>query len=472
MPRYVEGGDWTAIRKAIAARPKDLLLDGGRNPPGENVARSSFAKGRRFKGRHFATVADKVPVRYGETYVFAATIRGKGGLDGIYSLYDRAGNEVFPRRQGLNCFKNSKAEGEWRTVTDTVGVSQEDAAAMRLVLEAMGKQVTLFCDGKVPDQLFFVPGHDLFRIPEGNEGPFDLMLAVDVSDERRMGACMALKNVSKRTAGASENSASENSADTTGIRDGVPYIEDATDGILIGRENTSGWERIENEVSKAAAPAQIYIEMNGGTVVPKAALEDISGRDVTCFFVMNDEIIWAVNGLSFTAEPEDTDLRVRTGTKNIPSKLVNEIADVYPHTNLTIEHDGPFGFTAIMSINLGSDNKGLFANLYYYNEEQNSLEFVDSKEIDGNGRASFEFEHASDYTVITRGDALTEKTAAAIAPGGTGTYTTPPEGAKPVSSPKNPGRIWLIVVSFISFALCGFILFMPDDLRKRKKRFA
>ncbi len=134
LPRYVEGGDWTAIRKAIAARPKDLLLDGGSNPPGENVARSSFAKGRRFKGRHFATVADKVPVRYGETYVFAATIRGKGGLDGIYSLYDRAGNEVFPRRQGLNCFKNSKAEGEWRTVTDTVGVSQEDAAAMRLVL--------------------------------------------------------------------------------------------------------------------------------------------------------------------------------------------------------------------------------------------------------------------------------------------------------------------------------------------------
>ena len=79
---------------------------------------------------------------------------------------------------------------------DTIG----SAAAMRLVLEAMGKQVTLFCDGKVPDQLFFVPGHDLFRIPEGNEGPFDLMLAVDVSDEKRLGACAALKHVSKRTA--------------------------------------------------------------------------------------------------------------------------------------------------------------------------------------------------------------------------------------------------------------------------------
>ena len=79
---------------------------------------------------------------------------------------------------------------------DTIG----SAAAMRLVLEALGKQVTLFCDGKVPDQLSFVPGHDLFRVPDGSEGPFDLMLAVDVSDERRLGACRALEKVSKRTA--------------------------------------------------------------------------------------------------------------------------------------------------------------------------------------------------------------------------------------------------------------------------------
>ena len=35
---------------------------------------------------------------------------------------------------------------------DTLG----SAAAMRLILEAMGKDVTLFCDGKIPDQLSFL----------------------------------------------------------------------------------------------------------------------------------------------------------------------------------------------------------------------------------------------------------------------------------------------------------------------------
>ncbi len=79
---------------------------------------------------------------------------------------------------------------------DTLG----SAAAMYLALKAMGKQVLLFCDGKVPDQLSFLPGAELFRIPEGNEGPFDLLLAVDVSDIRRLGKCAGLIARSGRTA--------------------------------------------------------------------------------------------------------------------------------------------------------------------------------------------------------------------------------------------------------------------------------
>ena len=74
------------------------------------------------------------------------------------------------------------------------------ATAMRLGLLKLGKEVFLFCDGKIPDQLDFLPGAELFRIPEGNEGPFDLMLAVDVSDEKRLGACAALRKASRKTA--------------------------------------------------------------------------------------------------------------------------------------------------------------------------------------------------------------------------------------------------------------------------------
>ena len=79
---------------------------------------------------------------------------------------------------------------------DTLGC----AAAMRLVLLQLGKKVTLFCDGKIPDTLLFLPGAEEFRAPTEDEGPFDLMLALDVSDEKRLGACVALKTVSTYTA--------------------------------------------------------------------------------------------------------------------------------------------------------------------------------------------------------------------------------------------------------------------------------
>ena len=79
---------------------------------------------------------------------------------------------------------------------DTLG----SAAAMYLALKSLGKEVSLFCDDKVPDQLSFLPGADLFRTPDGNEESFDLLLAVDVSDVRRLGKCAGLIARSGKTA--------------------------------------------------------------------------------------------------------------------------------------------------------------------------------------------------------------------------------------------------------------------------------
>ena len=79
---------------------------------------------------------------------------------------------------------------------DTLGC----ATAMRLGLLTLGREVSLFCDGKVPDTLLFLPGAEEIRRPGPKEGPFDLMLAVDVSDEPRLGACAELKAVSAHTA--------------------------------------------------------------------------------------------------------------------------------------------------------------------------------------------------------------------------------------------------------------------------------
>lgn len=79
---------------------------------------------------------------------------------------------------------------------DTVG----SALALRLGLMKMGKQVTLLCQDKIPGVLGFLPGAEEFLLPENTRGDVDLLLCVDVSDEKRMGRCHALLSAAAHTA--------------------------------------------------------------------------------------------------------------------------------------------------------------------------------------------------------------------------------------------------------------------------------
>jgi phosphoesterase RecJ-like protein len=55
-----------------------------------------------------------------------------------------------------------------------------------LVLRAAGKEVVVACDDPAPDNFRFLPGAD--EITPSPSGEFDLIIAVDISDARRMGA--------------------------------------------------------------------------------------------------------------------------------------------------------------------------------------------------------------------------------------------------------------------------------------------
>lgn len=77
---------------------------------------------------------------------------------------------------------------------DTVG----SCLALKLGLEQMGKQVSVFCQDKIPGNLGMLPGVESFR--QEVSGQFDLLICVDVSDEARMGACQSLMQHARQTA--------------------------------------------------------------------------------------------------------------------------------------------------------------------------------------------------------------------------------------------------------------------------------
>lgn len=73
--------------------------------------------------------------------------------------------------------------------------------AVKLGLEALGKDCEAFCQDPVPRYLSFLPGAESVRVPEAAAGErFDLFLSVDVSDLGRMGRCIALMEQAEATA--------------------------------------------------------------------------------------------------------------------------------------------------------------------------------------------------------------------------------------------------------------------------------
>ena len=72
---------------------------------------------------------------------------------------------------------------------DTLG----STLALKMGLESLGKRVSVFCQDPVPAKLSMLPGAEQFRRPEdAAQERFDLLIAVDVSDQGRLGTCQRL----------------------------------------------------------------------------------------------------------------------------------------------------------------------------------------------------------------------------------------------------------------------------------------
>ncbi len=171
----------------------------------------------------------------------------------------------------------------------------------------------------------------------------------------------------------------------------VPFIKD--------ENGKNGWEVINDEIDKAEDGSTVTVDMNGATVVPGNVFDTLRCKDVTVVFDMGDGITWSVNGKEVTSDKtSDIDFSVKSDTENIPVDVINNITGERYSIQISLAHNGEFGFTAVLSINLGSGNAGQKATLYYYNG--GTLELMCESEISADGTARLTFTHASDYLIV------------------------------------------------------------------------
>ena len=140
----------------------------------------------------------------------------------------------------------------------------------------------------------------------------------------------------------------------------------------------------------------------GRTTLEREVFESLAGQNITLEIDAGDGVLWTVNGLDI---PEDTrlhdlDLDVDLGDSDIPARVINAVTGTVDTIQLSLKHDGEFGFTMALSAPLGRENADLWANLYWYNERSEELEFQQAVRIGRDGTAEFALDHASDYAIV------------------------------------------------------------------------
>ena len=158
-----------------------------------------------------------------------------------------------------------------------------------------------------------------------------------------------------------------------------------------------------DKIESAKDGSTVDIKLStGSTKLDKEVFEELAGRDVTLEISLPGGVSWTVNGQDIpeNADLTDLDLGVTLDASTIPVSVVNTITGAVDTIQISLKHDGEFGFTMTLSAPLGRDNADYWANLYWYNERTEELEFQQAARIARDGTAEFDLDHASDYAIV------------------------------------------------------------------------
>ena len=165
---------------------------------------------------------------------------------------------------------------------------------------------------------------------------------------------------------------------------------------------SDGWTEIEGEVDETPSGSTVTVDMNGTTEVPAEVFEAVAGKDVTLELDMGGGVKWEINGQDIPTDLDitDLDLGVSLNTSDIPMDVINMVTGEKSTVQLSLAHDGEFGFTMTLTAPVGTQNKGLWANLYHYDTTRKQMLFETAAQVDSSGNVALKFTHASEYAIV------------------------------------------------------------------------
>lgn len=208
---------------------------------------------------------------------------------------------------------------------------------------------------------------------------------------------------------AEPEASEETKADTkTETETTTEETEEVEEVVAVKLDETVVEEKVE-VVKEAEEGTAVVVEMKKedgevATEVPVEILEAAQGKNVDVVLDMGG-YTWTINGqdIPSAAELKAINLEVTLDTEVVPPTAISAVAGEQPTRQISLTHNGDFGFKASLSINVGSENSGQYGNLYYY-DSNNKLVFMNAGLIDDDGNVQLSFSHASDYIVVVDKD--------------------------------------------------------------------
>lgn len=201
--------------------------------------------------------------------------------------------------------------------------------------------------------------------------------------------------VSKRAPSLSTNSS--NSGETNNENNSSSYLKNG--GNLLSTPNQQ--EALKSLLKNAKTGATFNLTLDNKAKLFAKSLEEIAKKDVT-LNLKTGSATWHLhtNKIPKNTSLQDLNLGVKFNTRSIPQAAIKESFQNKEVLEMELAHNGEFGFSMDLSINVGAKNHNLFANVYYYNPLTKKNEFQSSHLIDKNGNVLIPFEHASSYAIL------------------------------------------------------------------------
>ena len=157
----------------------------------------------------------------------------------------------------------------------------------------------------------------------------------------------------------------------------------------------------ESEASAEEKLQTVQINMNESTVLDADKLTRVREGDKKLQLNMPDSITWNIDLASIEdVENLNVNMAVTMGKADVPKDVIATVASDEHYELMTLEHEGEFGFDAVLSVPVKEQYIGMIANLFYYNPETGALEFIGASKVTSAGYASFEMQHASEYVIV------------------------------------------------------------------------